>query len=148
MSAVDELSREKKEELILNIQLEDIKMRNQDRCRIGDDNYSNYKLIVLIILGSASVALGGSSFSSLHEIANTVLFFLAAFCFVISIILILIELNISYNQGLQHEAELAKNDGLPVTAPDNGAILCLLWVASSFDALGLFLLLIATAVGK
>lgn len=148
MSDINELSKEKQDELIVNVQLEDIKMRNHDRWKVQDDNYSNYKLIVLIILGSASAALGGSSFSSLHEIANQILFFLAAFCFIISIILILVELNISYKQGLQYGAELAKNDGLPVTAPDNGTILCLLWVASIFDALGLFLLLIATAVGK
>lgn len=143
-----QLSDEKKEELIINVEMEDIKMRNQDRMRVADDNYNNYKLIVYIVLGISSVAFGGTAFSSFCQLCNSLCFYLACFFFISSIITILAELNFSYVYGLKHEANIAKNDGCPITAPNFNLILYLIWGATCFASVGLLFLLFALVLGK
>lgn len=148
MKDLEKLSDENKQDFVKQVHLIDIKQRNEDRHLIESDNYNNYKLIVLIILGVDSAALGGTTLTSLSNAAYSPILYSGAAFLIFSIITILIELNISYRQGIKLANELAKNDGMPVNVPDNGVILYLIAQATALVSFGLLLIFMSVAIGN
>lgn len=148
MSNIDLLTEEQKQDFIKQVELIDIKQRIDDRHSVETDNYSNYKLLVLIILGIGSTALGGTTITSLSNSANTPTLYTGAAFLILSIITIIIELNVSYWQGLKLAQELAKNDGQAVTSPNNGVILYLIAQASALVSTGLALIFLSLLIGN
>lgn len=145
---IDELSPEKKEEVVKDLYLYDCKMKDEDRRLICQANQQNFNLIFKVITTISTLALGGSALAQLPKIADFHFLTISWLFFILSILFISTELIISIIQTENYIKLLALNDDSTIDAPNNTWIIVLIILSVISMLLGMAFLLISISLGS
>lgn len=142
------LSQKQRLDLAQNIYLRDMQMRDDDRRCVQKDIYNSYNSLVKILLTLASLTFGGSALLNLHDICLNWLLYIGWFFLAASIIIIVIELDVSIRLAHDYAKKLAVNDGGKVDSPETETILKLIRYASIAMVIGLCCVISSIALGE
>lgn len=145
---VKELPPEQQAEFKKELALYDIRARDEDRHRVQDEASRNYQAFYKMFITVAAFSLGGGALTTLYTNASAPWLLAACLGYILAIVLILAELQVSMRVKCEYASRLALNDGVDVAPPDDRVSNCMMTAASVCLAGGLACYALSVALPK
>lgn len=124
------------------------KINDVDWELLHQSNETKFQLIFKIFTLLSSIALGGSAFTNLYEVAFKPLLFISWGCFFLSIVVMSFNLIHAYHKGMDYAEALAITNNPHLPALDNTCAYYGNWASGICMVAGLFFLLLSVALGN